>query len=344
VSAVATAAPPRRRARSTRVVGVLVAAGLLVVALAASIAVGARTIPLHDVWGALWTPDGGATDRIVRELRVPRTILGLLVGAALGVAGALMQALTRNPLADPGLLGVNAGAAAAVVIAMATLGVTAPAGYVPFAFLGAAVVSVIVYGLGSGGGSGASPVRLALAGVAVTAALTAFISAMVLLKPQVFEQFRYWEVGSLSGRGSDVVEQMGLFIAPGLVLALLLARSLNVLALGDDTGRALGAHPGRIRVLSLLAITALCGAATAAAGPIAFIGLTVPHAARAITGPDQRWILPLSALLGPALLLGADVLGRLIDPPSEVQVAVVTAFIGAPFFIALVSRRRIAQL
>jgi iron complex transport system permease protein len=340
------AAPPRSAARgsSLRWLGLLAAAGLLLVAVVASIAVGARTIPPGEVWDALWHAEGRPTDRIVRELRVPRTLLGLLVGAALGVAGALMQSLTRNPLADPGLLGVNAGAAAAVVIAMATLGVTQPTEYVWFAFVGAGAVSLLVYGLGAGGGSGASPVRLALAGVAVTAALTAFIAAMVLLKPQVFEQFRYWEVGALSGRELSIVGQMGAFIVPALVLALLLARSLNVLALGDDTGRALGARPGRIRALSLLAITALSGAATAAAGPIAFVGLTVPHAARAITGPDQRWILPYCALLGPALVLAADVIGRLIDPPAEVQVAVVTAFIGAPFFIALVSRRRIAQL
>jgi iron complex transport system permease protein len=333
-----------RGATAARVLGLLGALVVLLLALIASVAVGARTIPPHEVWDALWHDATSPTERIVRELRVPRTFLGLIVGAALGVAGALMQALTRNPLADPGLLGVNAGAATAVVIAMATLGLTAPTEYVWFAFLGAAVVSLVVYALGAGGGSGASPVRLALAGVAVTAALTAFISAMVLLKPQVFEQFRYWEVGSLSGRDASLVRQMAAFIVPGLVLALLLTRSLNVLALGDDTGRALGARPGRIRALSLLAITALSGAATAAAGPIAFVGLTVPHVARAITGPDQRWIVPYCAVLGAALLLIADVIGRLIDPPAEVQVAVVTAFIGAPFFIALVSRRRIAQL
>ncbi|WP_026910350.1 FecCD family ABC transporter permease [Patulibacter minatonensis] len=333
-----------RRGWGVRAIGLLAAIVVLLAAMLASLALGARSIPPHEVWHALWHDATTVPERLVREGRVPRTLLGLLVGAALGVAGALMQALTRNPLADPGLLGVNAGAATAVVIAMATLGLTTPSEYVWFAFLGAAVVSLVVYALGAGGGSGASPVRLALAGVAVTAALTAFIAAMVLLKPQVFEQFRYWEVGALSGRDVSLVRQMAWFIVPGLVLAVLLTRSLNVLALGDDTGRALGARPGRIRALSLLAITALSGAATAAAGPIAFVGLTVPHVARAITGPDQRWIVPYSAVLGAALLLTADVIGRLIDPPGEVQVAVVTAFIGAPFFIALVSRRRIAQL
>jgi len=343
MSAVAAGAAPRR-AVGVRLAGLLVAGLLLLGALAASVALGSRTIPLGEVWHALWHQPRSSAEEIVRELRVPRTLLGLLVGAALGVAGALMQALTRNPLADPGLLGVNAGAAAAVVIVMATLGLTAPTEYVWFAFLGAATVSVVVYALGSGGGASASPVRLALAGVAVTAALSGFIAAMVLLKPQVFEQFRFWEVGALSGRDASVVRQMGAFIVPALVLSLLLARSLNVLALGDDAGRALGAHPGRVRALALLAVTLLSGAATAAAGPIAFVGLTVPHVARAICGPDQRWILPYCALLGAALLLAADVIGRLIDPPGEVQVAVVTAFVGAPFFIALVSRRRIAQL
>ncbi len=330
--------------RVSRSLGLVIALVVLAAAIVLSIAVGARSLAPHEVWDVLWNPTGDRTSEIVHELRLPRTALGLVVGAALGVAGALMQALTRNPLADPGLLGVNAGAAAAVVVAMATLGVTAPTEYVWFAFAGAAAVSVLVYGLGATGSAGASPVRLALAGIAVTAALQAFITGMVVLKPQVFEQFRYWEVGAIGGRDWAIVEQMGIFIGIGVVLALLLARSLNALALGEDTSRALGLKPRRIQALGLVGVTVLSGAATAAAGPIAFVGLTIPHIARAITGPDQRWILPYCMVLAPSLLLVADVIGRIIDPPAEVQVAVVTAFLGAPFFIALVSRRRIAQL
>jgi iron complex transport system permease protein len=329
--------------RITPAAGLALAAGVLLAAVALSVAVGARSLSLGEVWTVLWHPDGGRTSEIVHDLRLPRTALGLVVGAALGVAGALMQALTRNPLADPGLLGVNAGAAAAVVVAMAALGVTDPAGYVWFAFAGAAAVALLVHGLGGRDG-GSTPVRLVLAGMAITAALQAFIAAMVLLQPQVFEQFRYWEVGALGGRDWSIVWQMGLFAGAGLLLALGLARSLNAMALGEDATRALGAHPGRIRALGFLGVTLLSGAATAAAGPIAFVGLTIPHIARAIVGPDQRWIMPYCLVLGPALLLGADVVGRVIDPPSEVQAAVVTAFVGAPFFIALVSRRRIAQL
>ncbi len=271
-------------------------------------------------------------------------MLGVVVGAALGLAGALMQALTRNPLADPGLLGVNAGASAAVVTAIGFFGVTSLTGYVWFAFVGAAVISLAVYLLGATGRSGATPVRLALAGTAIGAALTAYISAITLTNTEVFDRFRFWAVGSLAGREADVVNQVLPFLVAGLLVGLALARPLNALALGEDTGKALGAHIGRTRILGALAITLLCGAATAAVGPIGFIGLTIPHVARAITGPDQRWVLPYSVVLAPILLLGSDIIGRIVVPPSELEVGIVTAAVGAPFFIYLVRRRRIAQL
>jgi len=315
-----------------------------VVVVLLSLAVGAKAIPLSTVIDSLLHPSDTQDAVIVTDLRIPRTLLGLLVGAALGLAGALMQAMTRNPLADPGLLGVNAGAAAAVVVAIALLGLSGITAYVWFAFAGAAIASVVVYAIGTAGRGGATPVRLALAGTAITAALTAFTYAIALGDPEMLRRFTQWNVGSLAGRDSSTVSHVAPFLLAGIVLALLLVRGLNALALGDDTARALGANVARTRIAGAVAITLLCGAATAAAGPIVFVGLTIPHVARAMVGPDQRWVLPYAALLGPVLLLGADVIGRVVARPGELEVGIVTAVIGAPVFIALVRRRRIAQL
>ncbi|WP_240757362.1 FecCD family ABC transporter permease [Nakamurella flava] len=328
--------------RKTAIAVVLFALVVLVSLL--SVAIGSRTIPLSEVLGVLFSPDGSQTSTIVHELRIPRTLLGLIVGVALGLAGAVMQALTRNPLADPGLLGVNAGAAVAVVGGIAVFGIGTAVGYLPFAMAGAAVASLVVYLLGAAGRSGATPVRLALAGVAVTAALTAVIEALTLLDPATFDRYRFWVVGALAGRGMDVFWPVLIPIVVGSLLALLLGRSLNAMALGDDVGRALGARIGRTRIASGLVIMLLAGAATAAAGPISFLGLAVPHAARAITGPDNRWVLAYSALLAPLILVGADVIGRVVLRPGELGVGTVTAILGAPIFIALVRRRRVAQL
>lgn len=341
----ASAGPPVRvRPTPVRVLGLVVALAVLALVVLLSVSVGAKPIPLDRVWDLVFRPDGSDDAIVVHDLRIPRTLLGLLVGAALGMGGALMQALTRNPLADPGLLGVNAGAAAAVVVAMAVLNTTSLMTYVWFAFLGAGLAAVVVYGLGSRGRSGATPVRMALAGTAVSFALYAFVRGVTLLKPEVFDQYRYWSVGALAGHDNALTAQIAPFIVVGLVLALLLARPLNALALGEEAGRALGANLGRTRLAGAVAVTLLCGAATAAIGPIVFVGLTVPHVARAITGPDQRWVLPYSMVLAPILLLGADVIGRVINRPGEIEVGIVTALIGAPVFIALVRRRRIAQL
>ena len=334
----------RAQTTAVRSAGLIAAVVVLALAIALSLMVGASVISPATLWHEIWHSTGSEIGHDLRDWRIPRTVLAVEVGVALGLAGALMQALTRNPLADPGILGVNAGAAAAVVVAMATLGVTELTQYVWFAVVGAALVSLLVYGLGSRGPGGATPVRLTLAGTAVTAALTAFVAAMVILQPQTFEQFRFWELGSLAGRRWDVVGQVAPFIGVGVLMALAMGRSLNVLALGEDTGRALGMKPAYTRAIGAFAIVLLCGAATAAVGPIGFVGLVVPHMVRAITGPDQRWILPYSLVLSPVLLLVADVIGRVLDHPGEVQVAVVTAFIGAPVFIALIRGRRIAQL
>jgi iron complex transport system permease protein len=324
--------------------GVVLSALCLLLLVYLSMTVGTKNIPIQAVWNAVVAYDGSDDHLIVRELRVPRTLLGVLVGSAMGLAGALMQALTRNPLADPGLLGVNAGAALAIVVAIYHLGAGTLNEYVWFGIIGAGGTTVLVYLLGAAGRAGASPVRLALAGTAVAAAFTGIISAIVLLSHDVFVDFRTWSVGSLTGRSLDVVVQVTPFIALGTLVAMLLAGPLNALSLGDDTARALGAKVPQVRLAGVLAVTLLCGAGTAAVGPIGFVGLIVPHMVRAFTGPNQRWLLPYSALWGAALLLGSDVLGRVALHPGELQVGVVTAAVGAPFFIALVRRRRLSEL
>ncbi|MGI5281872.1 FecCD family ABC transporter permease [Nonomuraea polychroma] len=324
--------------------GLMVALAVLALMAMASVALGARSVPFSTVIDAFLAPDGSNDHTVVRELRVPRTLLGIGVGATLGLAGALMQSLTRNPLADPGLLGINEGAALGVTLALGVFGLTDPAVYVWFAFGGAALASVMVYSLASAGRSGSSPVRLTLAGVALGMVATAIASAILRMDTQTFDRMRFWLTGSLAGQTADTLVRLAPFMVAGLVLGLSLARPLNMLALGDDAGKALGVAVGRTRVLTGVAVTLLCGAATAAAGPLWFVGLIVPHAVRALVGPDQRWVLPYSAVAAPVLLLGADVVGRLIARPGEVQVGIVWAVIGAPIFIMLARRKRVAAL
>lgn len=325
--------------------GLLACVVLLVAVCALSVAVGTKQIPLHTVWDALWHYDQADTDQvIVRTLRVPRTLLGLLVGAALGLAGAVMQGVTRNPLADPGLLGIEGGAALFVVAGIYWFGLTGLTSYVWLAFLGAAVAAVAVYLVGALGREGATPVKLALSGAAMTALFGSLTTALLLEDVQTYEQYRFWAVGALAGRGTDIVEQVAPFIAVGIVMALLSGRALNALSLGDDVATSLGQRVGMIRAFAAASVVVLCGAATAAAGPIGFVGLTVPHVARAFTGPEYRWILRYSLLLAPILLLGSDVIGRVVARPGELQVGIVTAIVGAPFFIALVRRRKLSEL
>ncbi|MFF5424794.1 MULTISPECIES: iron chelate uptake ABC transporter family permease subunit [unclassified Streptomyces] len=336
------AAQKTTRRNSVRAVGLVGAVGVLLLICVLSIMIGAKPMPLGDVWRGLFDPTGTGNDIIVRDVRVPRTLLGLLVGLALGLSGAVMQGLTRNPLAEPGLLGVNAGAAAAVVSAIAFLGVDDVRDYVWFAFAGAAVVSVVVYVLG--GSRTATPVRLALAGTAATAALYGYVNAVQLLNSAALDRLRFWTVGSLASATMETVGRVAPFILAGAVLALLISRPLNAMEMGDDTARALGAHINRTRIIAMAAVTLMCGAATAACGPIVFLGLMVPYMVRALTGPDMRWILPYAAVLAPVLLLGSDVIGRMIARPAELQVGIVTALVGGPVFIRLVRRKRMAQL
>jgi iron complex transport system permease protein len=329
-------------ARPAVIAGLGTVLGLVVLA---SLAVGAKSIPIGSVVQAFTGFDGTNTDHlVVRELRLPRTIVGLLVGAALGLGGAVMQAVTRNPLADPGILGVNAGAAFAVVLAIWGFGVGTTLGLVWFAMAGAAVASVVVYVLGSVGRGGATPVRLALSGAALSSLLFAFTRAVTLLDEATLDQFRFWAVGSLAGRDLEVVGSIVWFIVVGAVLAIGLARPLNAIGLGDDAAAALGVKVGRTRAVAGVAIVLLCGTAVAAIGPIAFVGLVVPHAVRAIVGPDQRWLMIGCALAGPTLLVGCDTVGRIIARPGEVQVGIMTAAIGGPAFVFLVRRARMVQL
>ncbi|WP_442934273.1 FecCD family ABC transporter permease [Micromonospora sp. CPCC 205539] len=327
-----------------RVAGLAGLVALTGVAVLLSLGLGAQSLHPGEVWSALVAPDGGDATAVVRELRLPRTVLGVLVGLALGVAGALIQGHTRNPIADPGLLGVSAGASFAVVLGMAVFGVGSLTGYIWFAFAGALAASLVVFGLGATQRGGPTPVTLALAGMAISALLSSFTSSLLLADSASLNSFRFWVVGSLSGRELDVAGQVAPFIVVGLVLAAINAPALNALGLGEDVARALGQHIGLARTVGITAIMLLTGAATAACGPIGFVGLAVPHLARALTGPDHRWLLPYSAFVGVCVVLLADVAGRLIARPAELQTGIVLAVLGAPFFVYLVRRVRLVSL
>lgn len=339
-------APRRGVPTRRRMVGLGVAAALLLLAVAASLALGAREIPLGTVVDALFAPGDSHDHSVVLDQRLPRTAVGLLVGAALGLSGTLMQGVTRNPLADPGLLGINAGASLAVVLAITLAGVTSPGGYIWFAFAGAAAATVIVYGVGSLGREAATPVKLALAGMALTAGITSVITMLLLSSTTATNTYRFWVVGSLAGRGSGSESTTVLallpFLALGTLVALLCGRTLNLLAMGDELARGLGLAPRRARSVVVLAAVLLAGSATALAGPIVFAGLVVPHLIRPLVGPDYRWILPYALLVGPTLLLAADVVGRLVVRPGELEVGLVVAFVGAPVMVAIVRRFRLA--
>lgn len=328
---------------------VLPAAALLALCVL-SMAFGALSVPLDQVWDTLaGHAPSTRIENVIWSVRVPRTALGLAAGAALGLSGALMQALTRNPLADPGVLGVSAGAAFAIVFSVGVLGLGSVYGYIWFAFAGAMAASVLVYLLGGLGRSGTTPVKLALAGVAVTSLLFSFTSAIALTDPDALNRYRFWSAGSLADQGDEVLVRVLPFFAVGAVLALACAPALNSLALGDDVAASLGVQLGLTRIQGVLAVTLLTGGAVAVIGPVVFVGLVVPHIARVLAqhagvGPDHRWLLPLSAVLAPCLLLAADIAGRLVARPTEIPAGILVAFIGGPFFIAMVRRRRLAEL
>jgi iron complex transport system permease protein len=310
---------------------ILIAASLALLAalVACSFAFGNRVVDLGQIIdafsGRVGTDDGVAEAAILA--RVPRTVLAILVGAALALAGASLQAVTRNPLADPGILGVSSGASLAVVCGIAFAGIVSPAAYIAFAIVGAGVAAAFVYAVGSLGPGGATPLKLALAGAATTAALSSLISAIVLPRVTVLDSFRFWHV-----------------LLVGAVIVVGCARGLNALALGDDTAASLGANVARTRLLAFAGAVVLAGTATAVAGPIAFLGLVVPHLCRLLIGSDHRWLLPACVTAGASLLLAADIVGRVIARPSEIAVGIITALIGAPVFIAIVRRQRVREL
>ncbi|BDV30849.1 FecCD family ABC transporter permease [Microbacterium terricola] len=326
-------------------IGLSVAA--LVVCIALSLALGARDVSLSDVWDGLTDPSNTAISAIAVRERIPRTVLALLAGAALGLSGALMQALTRNPLADPGILGVNMGAALFVVAGIAYLGISTLTQYLWLALLGAALAAAFVYAVGAVGRGGPTPIKLALAGAAISAALSSLVSAILLPRLEVMTVFRFWQVGGVSGAEWSAMEQVAPFLLLSAALGFAVAGPLNALALGDEVAAGLGVRVGLTRLLAAIAGVVLCGAVTAVAGPIAFVGLMVPHAVRLLIGPDQRWVLPLSAVGGAVLLTLADVIGRLAGRAvggGELEAGIVTVIIGAPVLIAIARSSKVREL
>lgn len=337
-----TAAPPARMPR--RLLGLLSLVLACLAALTLSMMIGSRALAPGEILQFLAAP--GPEDpvsQVVWQSRVPRTVLVLLAGAALGVAGGLMQAVTRNPLADPGILGVNAGASLAVVVGLAFFGVTAISQYMWWSFAGALITSVLVFAIGNSGPVRSSPVRMTLAGVALGAVLSGFSSAVLLSNSEILARMRGWSAGTTASQSLSATLVIAPFIAAGLLIALLSTRALDVLSLGEASAVAMGAHPQRIRMVALVAIALLAGGATATAGPIGFIGLMAPHLARMLVGPHQGWIMAYSILLAPTVLGLADVLGRVLVA-GEIPVGVVTAFLGAPVLILMVRRSRVAEV
>ncbi|MFI0405691.1 FecCD family ABC transporter permease [Actinomadura sp. 3N508] len=349
MSTVVAERPPVSRvaaARRRRVVGLGVLVAVLLVAGALSMVVGARALSPREVWHGLFAaPDA---DRrlteirlIVQTVRAPRTVLAIVAGAALGIGGALIQGCTRNPIADTGLLGVNAGASFAVVSVVSLFGLANPFQYVWFAFLGAAVSGAVVFGLASIGRGAGNPLTLALAGQGVAVFLAAMTTAVALSDKASLNALRFWNAGSVAGVKFDVIWPVSAFIAAGLVLTVLMLPAINLLNLGDDVARGLGVNVALTRTAGIAAITLLAGAATAACGPIAFLGLMVAHVARYLTGPDYRWLVPYAGLLGAVVLLVCDIVGRVVVRPGELEAGIVVALLGAPFFAALVWRGKL---
>jgi iron complex transport system permease protein len=315
-------------------------AGIALCALA-SLAFGARNVSFYWVVEAILNSDATDFEALVVRERIPRTVFGMLAGAALGVSGTLMQAITRNPIADPSILGVNTGASLFVVSGIAFFHINTSGQYIWFALAGAAVTAVFVYGVGSLGYGGATPIKLALAGAATSAALSSLVSAVILPRTEVMNAFRFWQVGSISGATWEGIGAVLPLLILGILIGLLVTPALNALALGDDVATGLGVRTGLVRMISAFAGVLLCGATTALAGPIGFVGLMIPHTMRLILGPNLRLIMPMSAVGGAILLTGSDIVGRLIGNPGELEAGIITAFFGAPILIVIAMRAKV---
>lgn len=344
VIAPAPGAADLRRPVLVRTIWLLVGIVVLVVLSVLSISFGVRAVSFDDIAAALT----GRTDTIAEAAivkRIPRTVLALLVGASLALSGATMQAVTRNPIADPGILGVSNGASLAVVCGIAFFGLADPYGQMAFAIAGAGIAAVFVYTVGSLGRGGATPLKLALAGAATSAAFASLISAVMLPRVDLLQTFQSWQIGGVGGAEWPRIALTAPVLAVGALICFLCSRGMNSLALGDEMAKGLGENVFRTRLISALGAVILAGAATAIAGPIGFVGLIIPHVCRMLVGTDHRWLLPFSAIAGAALLTASDIVGRVIAPSSEeIQVGIITAIIGAPFFIWIVRRQKVREL
>ncbi|GMK40517.1 iron ABC transporter [Paenibacillus sp. CCS19] len=317
---------------------------LLALCMIASLVFGSRVVRLNDVIDGLFHPDADSFEASIVHKRISRTVFGLFCGAALGVSGSLMQAVTRNPIADPSILGVNTGASLFVVCGIAFLNISTAGQYIWLALAGAMLTAIFVYGIGSMGRGGATPLKLVLAGAATSAALSSLVSAIMIPRSYVMDQFRFWQVGSVGAGNWDVIGSFAPFLIVGIVLAFVTAPALNALALGDEVATGLGVRTGTLRLIAAVAGVLLCGATTALAGPIGFIGLLATHVMRLVLGSDLRFVIPMSALSGAIVLTLSDVIGRVVGSPGELEVGVVTAFVGAPILIIIAMKAKVRSL
>ena len=337
---------PMKKMQTPKYFSLLLVGGLLllVASILASLAFGSRTVGWNELLDGLFRPAVQSYEADIVRGRITRTIFSFMCGAALGVSGALMQSVTRNPIADPSILGVNTGAALAVVIGIAFFNISAASDYIWFALVGALVTALFVFGVGSLGRGGATPLKLVLAGAATSAALSSLVMALMIPRSNVMDQFRFWQVGSVGAGNMNSIWTFLPFLIVGLIIAIVAAPSLNALALGDEMATSLGVRTGTVKIVASFAGVILCGAATALAGPIGFIGLLAPHLIRLALGPDQRYLMPLSAMAGAIILTFSDVAGRLLGSPGELEVGIVTAFIGAPILILLTMKVKVRGL
>jgi len=317
---------------------------LLIITIIASLVLGARVVSFPELMDGLYYHNEDSYGAIVVQKRVSRTIFSLCCGVALGIAGVLMQSVTRNPLADPSILGVNTGASLFVVCGITFFNITTAGHYIWLALIGAAVTAIFVFGIGSLGRGGATPIKLVLSGAATSAALSSLVTAIMIPSAYAMDQFRFWQVGSVGSGSWNSISFFIPFLLVGVIIAFILAPALNALALGDDTATGLGVRPGLLRIIAVCSGVILCGVTTALAGPIGFIGLLATHAMRLVVGPDLRFLIPMSALAGAIILTFSDVAGRLIGSPGELEVGIVTAFIGAPILILIAKKTKVRSL